>query len=215
VSPCRPAPLRGRAGRSRSRRSHPRGRGCASPRRQRVLLQADQLADEVSVIEQGQRAALEVPSRGGHRVDLRLVGPRPLGDGHARLAERLADGLGRVLVDSRSHHANLHVTTDALTHVPTRSSCCWEETSQLLDRGQITILHAARQRSDALASRRTHGRDPRATIRGCDRLNGVRPGDGTESKRPSGTPGGPFRVQDDGPPGGIRTPDLLIRSQSL
>jgi hypothetical protein len=44
-----------------------------------VLLQADQLADEVGVIEQGQRAALEVSPRGGNRVDLRLDGPRPLG----------------------------------------------------------------------------------------------------------------------------------------
>lgn len=60
---------------------------------------AHQLADEVGVIEQGQGAALELPPRGVHRVDFRLAGPRPLDDGHASLPERLADGLGGVLVD--------------------------------------------------------------------------------------------------------------------
>jgi hypothetical protein len=37
-----------------------------------MLLQADQLADQFGVIEQGQRAALEVSPSGGHRLDLRL-----------------------------------------------------------------------------------------------------------------------------------------------
>jgi hypothetical protein len=41
----------------------------------------------------------EMPPRGGHCVDPRLVGPRPLHDSHAPLPEGMAQWLGRVLID--------------------------------------------------------------------------------------------------------------------
>jgi hypothetical protein len=61
---------------------------------------------------------------------------------------------------------------------------------------------------------RPRGRTDRRHPRPRDRL-GVRNGVRRESERPSDHRPGVVSCAEDGPPGGIRTPDLLIRSQSL